>query len=257
MLKGEGAEPLRLPHECCRQLSLTWWLVGFANWEGCVRGKVSCPARGLMLASSWPLSSVMFFFFFFLVWWQEFQRERWSYGKLLGSKMTLQDKPGEARAGTGLRVSGHSLWRRCASCYLCLCTFSVVLVNLSSWAAITSLLVYSLICITCSANPLPTAHRPAASWWLRLPGHHFQHWGNGFSSLPCPSPLPFHFDGLVHTNMIYLRWKLHSTAHLLAPLVSKVNYLCLNLPLLVRARRTSTGQPGRTIKQILPHSTFS
>ena len=60
-----------------------------------------------MLASSWPLSSAMFFFcLFFKVWWQEFQRERWSCGKLLGSKMTLQDKPGEARAGTGLK----SLW---------------------------------------------------------------------------------------------------------------------------------------------------
>ena len=78
---------------------------------------------------------------FFKVWWQEFQRERGSCGKLLGSKMMLQDEPGEACAGTGLGVSGHSLWRRRMGYYLCICTFSVVLVNLSSWAVITSLLV--------------------------------------------------------------------------------------------------------------------
>ena len=157
-VEKEGAEPLRLPHECCRQVSLIWWLVGPANWEGCVRGKVSCPARGSHLG--------FYQVWLCLVWWQEFQRERWRCGKLLGSKMRLQDMPGEAYAGNSLGVSGHGLWRHWVGCCLCICTFSVVLVNLSFSAVITSFLADSLIRITCSANLLPIPHRPVASWWL-------------------------------------------------------------------------------------------
>lgn len=36
--------------------------------------------------------------------------------------------------------------------------------NLSSSAVIISFLAYSLINITCSANPLPSAHLSSASW---------------------------------------------------------------------------------------------
>lgn len=46
MLKGQN--PSRLPRDFHRQVSLTRWLVGPANWEGCVRGQVSCPGRGSM-----------------------------------------------------------------------------------------------------------------------------------------------------------------------------------------------------------------
>lgn len=123
MLRRKGQSPWGSSWVSSRQVSLIWWLVGLANWEGGVRGKVSCPARGshLSLYQVWMCFSVV----------AGIQRERWRCGKLLESQMRLQDVPGEVYAGNSLGVSGHGLWRHWVGCCLRICTFSVVLVNLS------------------------------------------------------------------------------------------------------------------------------
>lgn len=134
LLKGQN--PSRLPREFRRQVSTS------AAGRTCqLRGVSERPSQLSRDRLHAGFISAFIKCDCALVWWQEFQRERRSCGKLLGSKMRLQDMPGETRAGTGLGVSDHGLWRHWVGFCLCICTFSVVLVNLSSWAVITSLLV--------------------------------------------------------------------------------------------------------------------